>query len=152
MKFQDYAFTLRKTTIKKVKPTEKTYNDHLERIFKKNGINVYDHGFENEGGLHCHGCVELKDPFIKNQKKLRIRGWRLHLTPIFDMQGWISYYNKHKQVVDNVFNFQYTNGEYEPTDSELQDLSDYNDSIRDETLVIPSNSMFNQHRKLEGRI
>lgn len=140
MKYQDYAFTLRKTTVKKVKPTTKTYADHIDRIFRKNGMAVVDYAFEDEGGLHCHGCVELKDPYIKNQKKLRIRGWRLHLTPIFDMKGWVSYYNKNKQMIDKVFDCGDVT--YVPSDTDEELFGEYMDSIRGETLEIPKQSMF----------
>jgi len=120
MCLHDYAFTLRKTTTKKATPTEKVYQDHIERIFTKNGVNIIDYGFEEERGLHVHGVCQFTEKDLKTQKKFRIRGWRLHLTPIFDMKGWMTYYSKNK-----------THYEYRPTQEDLQELADYQSEFRE---------------------
>lgn len=109
MKFQDYAFTLRKVSVKKMKPTTSTYDDHIDKIFTQKGLKVIDYGFEDEGGLHCHGIVELKDQYIYKHTLFRTRGWKIHLVPLYDQRGWIAYYNKNKDKpeVNVVFNKLY---------------------------------------------
>lgn len=92
--FTNYAFTLRKTNIRR-RPTEKDYTDHMYKIFDKNGLNVFDYQFESENGLHVHGCVSVPFLFEDQMYKLRTRGWRCHMVSIYDLSGWISYYNKH---------------------------------------------------------
>jgi len=130
MKFQDYAFTLRKTKTRKVTPTEATYKDHIERIFTKNDLIVYDYGFETERGLHVHGVVELKGPFLNNTRRLKFRGWNLHLTPITDMQGWIRYYNKTKSLYINIDG----DVEYEPTPEDHDAYQKYRLSVCDDCI------------------
>lgn len=102
--FTNYAFTLRKTNTKKP-ITGKDYMDHMYKIFDKNGLNVFDFQFEYESGMHVHGCVSVPILFEDQIYKLRVRGWRCHLLPIYDLGGWIAYYNKHvrtKADIDSV--------------------------------------------------
>jgi len=99
MKYQDYAFTLRKTSVRKNPATREAYCDHITRIFSANGLETKDYAFELESGLHVHGVVRAF-PLIKEQdyKKFRVRGWRVHIVPIYDMKGWHSYYMKNQYV------------------------------------------------------
>lgn len=149
MKYQDFAFTLRKTTVKKKPATADDYIAHIKRIFTNNDLKVYDYGFEPEGGLHCHGAVELKDPYIKVQKKFRIRGWRLHLVPLYDMRGWVSYYNKNSKQLNEQVALQEIRYLHNAPELEIEseDERQYYDYVDEERRRLQSCNMFKEHVK-----
>lgn len=112
----NYAFTLRKTN-KKNGVSKDDYVRHMDKIFKDNGCVVFDYEFEDDCGLHVHGCVSIPVLFEDNLFKLRVRGWRCHMVPIYDLSGWIAYYNKHIKRKLYV--------PYEPTQKDLDDFEAY---------------------------
>lgn len=112
----NYAFTLRRTSANK-KVSRDDYIKHMSKIFDDNGLVVFDYEFENERGLHCHGCVSVPIKFEDRLYKLRVRGWRCHMVPIYDLSGWIAYYNKHiKKKVSEP---------YAPTSYDLEEFERY---------------------------
>lgn len=91
MATNDYAFTLRRTKIDVSVSLRDEYEEHL-RLFDALGARVKDVEYENKGGLHVHGIIEI--PLGMYLKKLRFRGWNLDLKVIYDEQGWLSYIRK----------------------------------------------------------
>lgn len=132
-----FAFTLRKTNVKKTTPTEKIYEAHITRVFIKNGIQVIDYGFENESGLHVHGIVESEKNLI-NAKFLRIRGWRLHITHLTDMMGWLKYYNSNL-LKEKEPKAHEPKAHFEPDSDDLEELNQYH-----EEFIVPTmrNNLF----------
>lgn len=83
-----FAFTLRKT---KLPVSKDDYVDRLHKI-EKLGLSISDYVYEDEGGLHVHGVIEIPKDF--NTVRLRMRGWRIQLDELYDMVGWITYMTK----------------------------------------------------------
>lgn len=90
--FAIYGFTLRRCS--KNKPiTKELYSEHLLKI-SCHGVlaEVTDVVFEEAGGLHCHGIIRVYRSTSLN--RFRVRGWKLHLVEIYDLQMWQQYLNK----------------------------------------------------------
>jgi len=91
-----YAFTLRKTKLVDLhepKLLRIHYGEHLT-LFEQLGCTIIDHEYEEKGGLHVHGIINIpRDFFIK---RLRYRGWNLDVKVIYDEVGWLSYIRKEK--------------------------------------------------------
>lgn len=88
---REYAFTLRKTNIKRGPPTMDDYHAHLNKLQTK-GLIMRQHVVEQKGGLHLHGVVSIPEGF--NFKTLMIRGWHFHIVEIYDPEGWQRYLAK----------------------------------------------------------
>lgn len=87
-----YAFTLRKT---------KNPNESSRELLTKHLCGLAHGGvfatfnnvvFEETGGLHCHGIVTI--PKFTNLARFRVRGFKMHLVEIYDLQQWYQYLNK----------------------------------------------------------
>lgn len=85
-----YGFTLRKVS-NTAQTTIATYEDRLAKI-RANGIEVRSHSYEYEHGLHCHGIFVV--PKSYKLERFRVRGWKMHLTEIYDELGWNIYMMK----------------------------------------------------------
>jgi len=105
-----WAFTLRKTTIKKGLPTEDDYYDHLERMHDTTNCIIKENVFEHTGGLHMHGVLQIPD--ATNMKLFRTRGWKLHLEKIWDYDGWRNYFMKEQIIKNNETPEDTTSEEY----------------------------------------
>jgi len=90
---RSYAMTLRRTLLTKGSPDRTDYINHLSKL-SAHGMYLHTYEFEEAEGLHLHGVVSLPEGF--NMKRLRYRGWHLHLEEIFDSQGWKTYIEKEK--------------------------------------------------------
>lgn len=87
-----YAFTLRKTK-NNAKSTRELYATHLCRL-AHGGVfaNFNNVVFEETSGLHCHGIVTIHKSTALN--RFRVRGWKMYLVEIYDLQQWEQYLNK----------------------------------------------------------
>lgn len=83
-----YGFTLRKTKLENV--SKEAYQAHMYRL----PIKCTDVCYEMESGLHCHGIAYV--PRGLDMRRLRFRGWRLHLEELYDVHQWMMYCNKHQ--------------------------------------------------------
>lgn len=93
-----WAFTLRKTSTKKVQPTQADYHYHINNLCLATKSHITDSVFERTGGLHMHGTIEV--PNKVQMYKFRVRGWRLHLEQLWDRVGWQSYMAKEQVLKD----------------------------------------------------
>ena len=85
-----YAITARKTN----KPiTQAHYEDYLNAISDKGSVgNVR---YEEKRGLHCHYTIKSDNIINYNTMRPTKRGWNVKVVPVYNMEGWISYINKH---------------------------------------------------------
>lgn len=91
---RDYAFTLRKTNVKHG-VEHSHYLEHISKM-EKYGVVFRDTNYETTNGLHCHGIVSISESM--SLKRLRFRGWHLHLIELYDEDGWIRYIRKDVDV------------------------------------------------------
>lgn len=96
--YRQWSFTLRRTNLKMGLPTEEVYNVHIENRLRNTDVKLEEHVFEQTGGLHMHGILSIPKWF--NMKKFRIRGWKMHLEEIWDVNGWRAYMAK-EQILNN---------------------------------------------------
>lgn len=89
---RQYAFTLRRTYLKKGAPTEDDYFKHLEKFVNKGLCTIIDSCFEFTSGLHMHGILEIPKtiPIIH----FRVRGWSMKLEELYNPDGWRYYMMK----------------------------------------------------------
>jgi len=99
-KVDSWAFTLRKTTTKRGVPTEEDYHNHLAKISRSTTCFVREYVFEQTKGLHMHGVLEMHRTV--NMKYFRVRGWKLHLERIWNLDGWQRYIMKEQLIKDSL--------------------------------------------------
>lgn len=86
---RQYAFTLRRTNLKKG-VTVQQYMDHVLKWQFQGKCKLVAGCFEHTAGLHMHGILEI--PKAYNKKKFfRVRGWNIKLEEIYDLEGWKYY-------------------------------------------------------------
>jgi len=97
----NYAFTLRRTS-SPADVTENIYREHIIKMLGK-GLIIDSYVFERKNGLHVHGIINV--PSNYNLQRLRVRGWKLHLDPIYNYTGWSKYIAKEqfKNDTDQVY-------------------------------------------------
>jgi len=83
-----YAMTLRKT---KLPVSQDDYEKRIAQI-EATGITVEEKMYENTSGLHVHGLALVPNSY--NFKKLRRRGWNIHMDEIYNYIGWFAYMMK----------------------------------------------------------
>lgn len=88
-----YCFTLRKVT----NAGKSDQNDYLFKFEKFNrlGIDVSEWVFEKNhtnAGIHAHGVMQIPKSF--QLKRLRTRGWHLHLDEMNNKAAWDAYCSK----------------------------------------------------------
>lgn len=85
-----YAFTLRKVG----KKADDIYGQYVAKLVQLQdlGVKITDNVFEHKGGVHMHGIMQIPKKFL--MKRLRSRGWKLHLDEIYDLAGWQAYLAK----------------------------------------------------------
>lgn len=98
-----YAFTLRKTNLKKG-VTTKDYLDHIEKFHQKGFCELVEYVFEKTAGLHMHGILQI--PEIHNSFKIftymfRVRGWNIKLEELYNLEGWRYYMMKEQAIKEN---------------------------------------------------
>jgi len=89
-----FAFTLRKTNLKKGQPTQNDYHLHLNKMISSTNSILDRFVFEQTGGLHMHGILQV--PKDRNMIKFRVRGWKMHMVEIYSRDGWIQYMQKER--------------------------------------------------------
>lgn len=90
--YTSWAFTLRKTTKKRLDPNEEIYLTYIENLCQKTNTILKEYVFEQTGGLHMHGVLQIHH--ATNMKLFRTRGWKMHLVNIWDYDGWRNYFMK----------------------------------------------------------
>lgn len=97
---RQYAFTLRRTNLKKGLPTEDDYFNHLEKWSRLGLCIVIDSVFESTAGLHMHGILEI--PKKQNLKVFRVRGWNIKLEELYNEDGWRFYMLKDQKCREDI--------------------------------------------------
>jgi len=111
---RQYAFTLRKTSLKK-QPTPEDYFQHIEKWTCAGLCEIVDNVFEYEAGIHMHGIMEI--PKRVDLKRFRVRGWNIKLEEIYNLDGWRYYMLKEQKCNED-------NAEYE--EEKIEDQKIYN--------------------------
>lgn len=96
---RQYAFTLRRTNLKKPVSSEDYYK-HLEKWTTTGKCQIQESVFEYEGGIHMHGIMEIRKDV--NFKHFRVRGWNIKLEELYDVDGWRHYMLKHQKAVQDL--------------------------------------------------
>lgn len=95
---RQYAFTLRRTNLKKG-VSQDDYQNHLKKWSDKGQCEIIDSVFEYEAGLHMHGILEI--PKQINFNLFRVRGWNIKLEELYDKTGWKYYMMKSQKSEDD---------------------------------------------------
>ncbi len=98
-KYQElWSFTV-KILKNPLKADEKSYEPFFKVLYNLSKVVTYCGETDSQGILHYHGVIELAPNFYR--KNLRVKGYHLYLTRIYDLQKWINYCFK------NDFSVQY---------------------------------------------
>lgn len=90
-----YAITMRKSKSPK-KVTQETYEKQMQYFRDQMQCVFSDINYELTAGLHLHALIKV--PTCYPFTRFRVRGWSIKLVEIYDLDGWIKYINKDKEV------------------------------------------------------
>lgn len=127
---QSFAITIRKLQAPREPLDYVKYHAH---ILKSNPtVKFTTHVFEknkngHEGG-HVHGIIDIPTGYYR--KRLCLNGYHVKLVKITNLKGWIQYMKKDqslfKKIENDLGQLKYEDkDEYEPTDSDQEDLAKY---------------------------
>lgn len=91
-----WAFTLRRTKLK-LGPLPNDYIKHMNKICQSLDCKITDQCFEYTGGIHMHGIIQI--PAKTYMDRFRVRGWKMHLEEIYDLDGWRRYMQKEQHLL-----------------------------------------------------
>jgi len=129
---RQWAFTLRRTSRPK-QVTCDQYISHVQKFVNKLNCKLESYVFEEKGGLHMHGILDI--PKTVDKKRFRVRGWHWYMEELYNYAGWRQYMLKEQHIVEDEYDDN-TSTSLDSLAEPITSARNHTKSLRDEIFMI----------------